>query len=65
MKRKGKQHNILIEANLYLNDLPIIVREYKNSVRITFTDGEMQVFTKKEWEEACYAAMENEVIREK
>lgn len=57
--------NILIAANLYLNDLPIIVREYKNSVRITFTDGEMQVFTKAEWEEACFAAMENEVIREK
>lgn len=57
--------NILIAANLYLNNLPIIVREYKNSVRITFTDGEMQVFTKKEWEEACFAAMENEVIRRK
>ena len=57
--------NILVAANLYLNNLPIIVREYKNSVRITFTDGEMQVFTKAEWEEACYAAMENEVIREK
>ena len=50
--------DIAVAANMYLNNLPIIVDEYKSSVRIIFTDGERQLLTKQQWEDACYAAME-------
>ena len=50
--------DILVAANMYLNNLPIIVDEYRYAVRIIFTDGEMQLFTKKQWEETCYEAIE-------
>jgi len=58
MKGKEGKMDIAVAANMYLNDLPIIVDEYKYSVRIIFTDGERQLFTKQQWEDACYEAIE-------
>ena len=50
--------DIAVAANMYLNKIPIIVDEYKSSVRIIFTDGERQLLTKQQWEDACYEAIE-------
>ena len=50
--------DILVAANMYLNNLPIIVDEYKYAVRIISINGKMQLFTKKQWEEVCYEAIE-------
>ena len=50
--------DIAVAANMYLNNLPIIVDEYKYAVQIIFTDGERQLFTKQQWEDACHGAIE-------
>jgi len=56
--------DIAVAANI-APQIPIIVDEYKSVVRIIFTDGERQLFTKQQWEDACYEAIEKMDSRKK